>query len=221
MLAGFVLIGGSALALRLRHRRSEDLDLVFPESRLPRARLDALLRIATPGGFNFRRNDDEAALQEFALGGLELHDHQQNFVVNGMVRVSFFVPDVPLAKVLGTPPESKARVAALSELFKAKCLVAAVRSKTRDWLDLYLLMRDQGFSPDHFQMSFREAGVEDQCHTALARLCSGLPQKDDEGYAHLLPSPPSIEEMKLFFIAVRDRLETDAAEEAARKRKRP
>lgn len=37
-LAGFVLVGGSALALTLRHRLSEDLDFVYPDTRLPRQR---------------------------------------------------------------------------------------------------------------------------------------------------------------------------------------
>ena len=44
-LAGFILIGGSALALRLGHRRSEDLDLACPEPRLPLRRLEALLDV--------------------------------------------------------------------------------------------------------------------------------------------------------------------------------
>ena len=40
-LSGFVLIGGIALALQIAHRRSEDLDLAYPESRLPRVRFQA------------------------------------------------------------------------------------------------------------------------------------------------------------------------------------
>lgn len=39
-LAGFVLVGGSALALRIRHRRSDDLDIAYPAHQLPRARLE-------------------------------------------------------------------------------------------------------------------------------------------------------------------------------------
>src|SRR5258708_1559343 len=45
-LAGFVLIGGTALAMRIQHRRSNDLDLAYPETRLPRARLQTLVRKA-------------------------------------------------------------------------------------------------------------------------------------------------------------------------------
>lgn len=213
-LGGFILIGGSALALRIRHRRSEDLDFAFVADRLPGARLDALCRVAAQAGHDFQRDDDEAALQEFADGGLELHDYQQNFVVNGKVRVSFFVPDAALSKVLSTPDASVARVATLGELFKAKCLVAAMRSKTRDWLDLYLLLREHGFTVHDFRQTFREAEVEHHCDTALARLCSGIPQSDDEGYAHLLDNPPSVEQMKTFFIEQRNKLEIDSAAKA-------
>jgi hypothetical protein len=218
-LAGFVLVGGSALALRIHHRRSEDLDLAFGGTHLPRARLEALQRIAEQTAVDFQRSDDEAALEEFALAGLELHDYQQNFIVGGSVRVSFFVPDAALAKVLKVSQEGGVRVATLDELFKSKCLVSALRSKTRDWVDLYVLMRGHGFSMRDFQAAFREAGIESQCDSALSRLCSGLPQRDDEGYAHLLADPPSLDEMKTFFKTQRDALEIEAAEKALRRRR--
>ena len=218
-LAGFVLIGASALALRISHRRSEHLDIAFPDTHLPPVRLEALQRVAAHAGVDFKRSDDEAALQEFALAGLELHDYQQNFIVNGAVKVSFFVPDAALVKVLAVSQERGVRVATLDELFKSKCLVSALRSKTRDWVDLYMLMRGHGFSMRDFLAAFREAGIEDQCDSALSRLCSGLPQRDDEGYAHLLPNPPSLDEMKTFFKTQRDALEIEVAEEALRRRR--
>jgi hypothetical protein len=220
-LAGFVLAGGSALALRLRHRLSEDLDFVHPAARLPRQRLEALCRLAADSGFRFEPNDNEAAVQEFADSTLELHDYQQDFLVNGTVRVSFFAPDEPLRKVLATAAERTARVATLPELFKTKCLVSAKRSKTRDWLDLYLLMRDHGFSIRDYEAAFEEAGVPSQCDLGLARLASGVAQRDDEGYAHLLPNAPSLETMKSFFAGERDRLEVERAAEAVRRRSNP
>ncbi|HMC28256.1 MAG TPA: nucleotidyl transferase AbiEii/AbiGii toxin family protein [Verrucomicrobiae bacterium] len=218
-LAGFILIGGTALALRLKHRRSEDLDLAFLEFRLPKARLEALRHAAAQAGFDFQPDDDEAAVQEFALGGMELHDYQEDFIINSAVRVSFFVADAPLTKVLAGAPENRVRLATLPELFKSKCLVSALRSKTRDWLDLYLLLREYGFSIRDFRQAFREAGVEEQCDIALSRLCTGVPQRDDEGYAHLLENPPSLEEMKKFFIEQRNLLEIQCAEEARRIKK--
>jgi hypothetical protein len=218
LLEGFVLVGGSALALRLGHRRSEDLDLAFPDTRLPRAHLDSLGRLAAEAGLAFQRQEDEATVLEFAEAGLDPLDYQQNFVVNGKTRVSFFVADAALAKVLTRVDDRQVRVATLAELFKAKCLVSALRSKTRDWVDLYLLMRDHGFSLRDYGAAFREAGIEGQCDTGLSRLCSGVPQRDDEGYAHLLPNPPTLGEMTAFFVAERQRLEVELAAEAMRTR---
>lgn len=218
-LAGFVLIGGSGLALRIGHRVSEDLDFAFPHLRLPPPRLDAMRRAAQAAGFDFQRDDHEAAVQDFAVAGMELHDYQQDFLVDGIVKVSFFTPDQTLLKVLAEPPERKARVATLAELFKTKCLVSASRSKTRDWLDLYVLMRHHGFTIRQYQQAFLEAGVAAQCDTGLARLCSGVPQRDDEGYAHLLAAPPQLEEITAFFVAQRNLIEVETAAEAMHRRR--
>ena len=219
-LAGFVLMGGSALALRIGHRLSEDLDLAWLELRLPRARLEALRRTAVTNGFDFQPQDDEATVREFADAGLDLLDYQQNCLVNGRVKVSFFAPEAPLARLLRGPPEPTARVATLAELFKAKCLASAQRSKTRDWVDLHLLLREHGFTLRDYRAAFAQAGVASQCDIGLSRLCSGVPQKDDEGYAHLLPNPPTLAEMKAFFTAQRDQLEVELAAEAFQQRQK-
>ncbi len=214
-LDGFVLAGGSALAMTIGHRLSEDLDFIYPENRLPRQRLDVLRRAAGESGFDFQRRDDEAAVREFLHDGMDLHNYQQDFFVNNAVKVSFFAPEEPVRKILSShSPNSRVRVASLSEIFKTKCLVSAIRSKSRDWLDLYLLMREHGFSIQDYQNVFREAGVPAQCDIGLARLCSGVPQRDDEGFAHLLQKPPSLDEMKNFFVEQRNKLEIESASEA-------
>lgn len=213
-LAGFVLVGGSALALRISHRLSEDLDLAFPDLKLPRARLDALLKDAAKAGFDFQRNDNEAALNEFLQGGGELHDYQQDFVVDGQVKVSFFAPDAAQTKLLRGEATAAPRIAELVELFKTKALVSAVRSKTRDWIDLYVLMREHGFTLSDYAAAFKEAGVQSQCETGLARLCSGQPQADDEGFDHLLKNPLTVAQMRSYFEVQRDEFEIQAAKSA-------
>jgi len=219
-LSGFVLIGGTALAIHLRHRRSEDLDLVYPAGIcLPVDRLEVLLRAAAHARLDFQPDDDEAAVQEFAFAGMDLHEYQQNFLVDSTVKVSFFVPDAALAKVLDAPFQNKVRIATLQQLFKTKCLVAARRSKTRDWLDLYVLLREHGFSMRDFQKAFVEVGVPSQCDIALSRLCSGIPQRDDEGYTHLLANPPPLSEIKAYFIEQRNLMEIDSAADKLRDHK--
>jgi hypothetical protein len=214
-LAGFVLIGGTALAMRIKHRISEDLDLACLEQLLPKGRIEALLKTGTNAGFQIERNDAPAAVEEFTLGGLDLHDYQQDFIVNAKVKLSLFTADPPLSKVLTERAEKTPRVATLQELFKSKALVSALRSKTRDWLDLYLLMRDHGFRIEDFRNAFQETGDGLQMDLALTRLCTGVPERRDEGYFHLLSQAPSLDEIRDFFRARREELEVVLARNAA------
>jgi hypothetical protein len=89
-LAGFVLIGGAALVLRMAHRTSKDLDLAFPKLDLPRAKIDELIEIAKSAGLTFEPNDNQADRDEAFNAGMELRYYQQDFVVNKAVKISFF-----------------------------------------------------------------------------------------------------------------------------------
>ncbi len=95
-LTGFVLVGGSALALRIGHRLSEDLDLAWTQQRLPRARLGALRRLASESSFDFLPQEDEATVQGFSEAGLVLQDYQQDYLVNGLEpTILFFIASFP------------------------------------------------------------------------------------------------------------------------------
>ena len=61
-----------------------------------------------------------------------------------------------------------------------------------------------------------EAGIPASCDIGLARLCSGIPQRNDEGFSHLISAPPTLGEIKSFFVAQRNQLEIETAAEAAR-----
>ncbi len=215
-LASFVLVGGSALSLRIGHRMSEDLDLAYLNHQLPRHRLETLVSKAHEAGLEFANNDDEAAVAEFVHGGLELRDYQQDFLVNGIVKVSFFVPDQAQLRVLRPGPPEGVRVAEVPELFQSKSLLSARRSKSRDWFDLYVLLKDQGFTWRDYVRAFDDAGLSSQADVGFTRLCSGVPQRDDEGLQQLLPTPPSLNELKSFFESLREQREIETAREAAR-----
>ena len=86
-LAGFVLIGGSALALHIHHRISEDLDFAWPYGRLPRESLQTL--IEGEPSLDYVLDQNEVALREAEDANLDLADFAQNYLVNG-VRVTFF-----------------------------------------------------------------------------------------------------------------------------------
>ncbi|HWB01856.1 MAG TPA: nucleotidyl transferase AbiEii/AbiGii toxin family protein [Verrucomicrobiales bacterium] len=223
LLAGWYLIGGTALALRIGHRRSEDLDFAWPgEIKLPAATLAALIRLLESEGWKLTRDDDAKAYDEFLIAGMSLHDYQQNFIASGnegMVKLTFFSPEGPLARLL---PRSNANTVAVPELpllFKAKALVTAQRSASRDWLDLYVLMTKHGFTMEDYAAAFEATGSEAQLDLALQRLYSGEPRSGDPGYEALIQSPPPVNVMAGFFREEWNRWKLERADRAWQDRK--
>lgn len=49
--------------------------------------------------------------------------------------------DPPANRVFDGSADDPLRVATTAEIFASKCLVCAERSKTRDWFDLYVLIK--------------------------------------------------------------------------------
>lgn len=91
--SGLLLAGGTALALRIAHRSSADLDFVFTSQRLPRRRIDKLLDELRPG-HDVMAMANVAAEQDFLDSGLDLADYQRDYSI-GRVKVTFFTPIPP------------------------------------------------------------------------------------------------------------------------------
>lgn len=213
LLKGFVLIGGTALTLRIQHRISEDLDFCFNSPKLPRKRLEILVKEAEVAGFTFEANDDPGAWEEFERVEMDLNDHQQDFLVNGSVKITFFTSDSPLSKLLPTDLDHEVRIATLSELFNSKAIVSSQRSKSRDWFDLYHLIRFGDFELNDYVAAFEKAGIPNHWETGLARITSGKLAPNDEGYEEMMESPPSIDQIVEFFVEERNRYEVEKAEQ--------
>lgn len=219
LLRPFTLIGGTALSLHLGHRLSEDLDFIYLQPRLPVELLRAFIDHLQVAGFTVERSDDPAAEDEFLIAGMELHDFSQSFVVDGAVNLTFFAADSHHLKILSpvSPDATGFSVASLPELFGLKAMVASSRSKSRDWLDLYLLLKDHGFSLDQWHEVYRQVGYSDtQFESALSRICSGQVSPSDPGFESLLPSPPAIQEIASFFREKRRVYETAMAAKVLR-----
>ncbi len=216
-LSNFVLIGGSALALQINHRISEDLDFCTSASTLPGKALDELITTAEAESFHFEATPDLAALEEFERSGMNLEDYQRDYVVNDRVKVTFFTLDSAHSKVIGThsPGEDSdhVRLATLPELFRSKAIVASQRAKTRDWFDLYCLLTEHGFTLRDFRDAYRIAGIGQMWEVGLTRITSGNPSANDEGYRHLAADSPDLEQIVGFFRAERDQLERELASE--------
>ena len=115
----FYLIGGTAIALHIGHRRSIDFDL-FKPSRL-----------------NHRKNLDRIVQTGFPYQVTRRVEEQMNLIVND-VKVTFFqypfpvVPEDAFAKVFRMP--------SLLSLAAMKAYALGRRSKWKDYVDLYFLL---------------------------------------------------------------------------------
>jgi hypothetical protein len=123
---GFVLYGGTALALRLGHRASEDFDFFSNEAFLP-AELEARVPF---------------------LAGAERIQSSPNTLVSlvdrdGLVKVSFF-GGLPLRRVADPEPaeENGVLMASLLDLAATKVKVVQDRAEAKDYLDISRLLEE-------------------------------------------------------------------------------
>jgi len=214
-----LLVGDTALTLRIGHRRSADLDFAFVSPRLPRRKIDKLLdELRTR--YHVTPIANVAAEQDFLNSGLELADYQRDYSVDG-VKVTFFTPDPAKlgqelqgeAGVLGL---KRIRIADLDSLFLMKALTLNSRVTTRDLFDVYTLVREHGY---------READIfgyaqqfDFSADTLKARLRHARRRLDDPGIEISDASPPTFEQLQAFFVEAINRVEQDAAAQAIRRR---
>lgn len=215
LLQPFTLIGGTALALHIGHRLSEDLDFITIREKLPRATLARLIEELRSEGHAAQVNDDPAAYDDFTNAGMDLHDYSQSWLIGGTVKLTFFVTESRHARILeSTGEENRFEIASLEKISQLKAIVATSRSKSRDWLDLFILERDHGFGLSQWKSAYQKAGLTDwDFENALNRICRGIPQRDDEQFAALIAKPPSLEEIVARFRELRSAYEIETSHE--------
>ncbi len=69
-ISDFYLIGGTALALHIGHRLSEDLDFITKAPTLPRERIDRVIAKLQGSNLSVQRNDSDAAYDDFRNAGM-------------------------------------------------------------------------------------------------------------------------------------------------------
>ncbi len=206
LLPGALLIGGTALALQIQHRMSLDLDVIWLDPKLPRFVISQYLKSLRENGFEVLSNDDPELIIEAINCSVELHDFRQDYLING-TKITFFSPDEPDRRLFQANLSNKIQVASLQEIFDSKAYVISKRTKSRDWIDLYFLIHDHGFSIIDFYNAYQKAGDKMAWNTGMARLISATPLANDEGYLSLLENPPTLSEIGCFFKEQRDLLE--------------
>ena len=157
-LAGFTLVGGTALALQIGHRISEDLDFNIFGQKLPIKAIDALLDELAAGGaaieslitseqkLGFKINTSENLdhyIQDYLIDGAKVTFHSRNESDRPKAQIDFLksAPKVVVSKggfdVLG-----------VDGLLVMKSIVVYDRVKSRDIYDLMILTRDHGYTLD-------------------------------------------------------------------------
>lgn len=152
----FYLAGGTALAIYLRHRVSEDLDW-FTENRIPDPL--ALAGELQGSGIPF-------AVSQVERGTL----HGQ---IHG-VRVSFLEYRYPLLFPLAEWPEFGCLLASMEDIVCMKLSAIAQRGSKKDFIDLYALMEDGLGLAKALELYRKRFGVED-----IAHVLYGLAYFDD------------------------------------------
>jgi predicted nucleotidyltransferase component of viral defense system len=158
---GFLLIGGTALALHIGHRLSNDLDFIFCErhGKLPTARIDALIRSLRDQGCKADLVIDSAQESAFRINsGERLSDYARDYNIDG-VKVTFFAASPHqqpkrFAFWQSCPRDLQTgcafAVLSLDALKTAKTLVLQDRVRSRDLFDLMVLVRDCNFTIEAF-----------------------------------------------------------------------
>ena len=149
-LGRFLLIGGTALSVYLKHRLSEDLDFATTEKTLPREVISDFLNRLSDDGCLVEDILPMAERQYAENEGCDIDDYHQDWSVDG-VKLTFFTLSKEngrekLAEDPGVKWSKYLRLASLETLFITKALVLADRHAMRDNFDMYVLLQHDDFS---------------------------------------------------------------------------
>ncbi len=129
-LRGWVLAGGTGLALQLGHRRSEDFDFFRTSGMHTQALYEAIAK---------RTQCETLQTGERTLT-----------VLAGSVKMSFFQINDPF--LFATTPFSFFRVADPRDIALMKLLALTNRGSRKDFVDLYTILRDGPVLKDYLEM---------------------------------------------------------------------
>ena len=123
----YYLVGGTAIALYIGHRRSIDFDL-FKQSRL-----------------NHKKNLDRISEGGFPHQVTRRVEEQMNLIVND-VKVTFF--QYPFPVIADENFDDTFRMPSLLTLAAMKAYALGRRSKWKDYVDLYFLLKERFSLPE-------------------------------------------------------------------------
>lgn len=175
----YFLVGGTAIALHIGHRKSIDFDL-FKYSNLRKS--DIFKKIKP---FNFK-----------IINGFE--DYQQLHLIVNDVKITFF--SFPYKIPLNGMLEKTIKLPDLLTLAAMKAFALGRRAKWKDYVDLYFILKYHYSYDEICQHTLTIFGNE--FNPKLFKMQLGYFNMMDysEEIEYLIPNPPSEEEVKNFLI---------------------
>ena len=171
----YYLVGGTAIALHLGHRRSIDFDMFKPSAINHKKNLDRL----TEAGFHCTVTRRVA--------------EQMNLVVND-VKVTFFQYQFPVQPT--EKFESYFRLPSLLQLAAMKAYALGRRSKWKDYVDLYFLLKEH-FTIEEISACANELFGDLYSEKMFrAQLCYFEDVDYTEEVDYIIPNPPKDEEIR-------------------------
>ena len=179
IMAGFrreyYLVGGTAIALYIGHRRSIDFDM-FKASAI-----------------NHKKNLDKLTAAGFHSTITRRVEEQMNLIVNE-VKVTFFQYPFPVQAT--EKFESYFRLPSLLQLAAMKAYALGRRSKWKDYVDLYFLLKEHFSIEEISECANNLFGDLYSEKMFRAQLCYFEDVDYSEEVDYLLPIPPSNDEIK-------------------------
>lgn len=222
----FLLVGGSALALRLHHRMSADLDFMTT-GKLNGPVIHGILGQLRDRGYKVTRIIDPIAHLGFEIEGFDIADYAMDWRVGG-VKLSFFAKRLESAKAQrelesrliadGLPGVDTGHIKVASEasVFALKAQVLCERVTSRDLFDLKTLI-----ATGRYDMSalLREAeALGGNVDLVKERLVHGRLRTDDPPVNTMNGEPCDVGALRAWFVQQVNAYERDQAMRLYRER---
>jgi len=202
------LFGGTALALLIGHRSSEDLDFFCFEKELPKANIGRLIRSLREDGFHVTNTLDPVRITQARINGLNLDDYIQEFSINE-VKVSFgtFSKGGESRRLhfaqatAGERTNDSFLLPSLNTLFQSKAVVLSDRVTSRDLFDLMVLVKNHGFTIADIVSAIQsvDAREANEAIAALEVLTGNLPLDPADPGFKSIGLQTSMDEIYTFF----------------------
>lgn len=220
-LENFVLIGGTAMALQMAHRLSEDLDFWLPAERMSPYAIDRMMNELKSQGHSVMFATKPESISTFRINsGQDLRWYAQDWVVDG-VNVQLFCPqDVAydhFRSYVRLPREqtnTQFEIASLEAIFAMKSYTISRRTRSRDIIDLWHFLQRGKTLADMLRVArLASPSVSDEHAKAVLRGDVPLDEQD-EGFALLAPGL-SLQQVYADFAGAVDALEIERASQVA------